>query len=105
MKVKVYVFMMFLMMQFLVFSMQQDYLIQAAQNLEESFDRYEKISNKDLWYLLFGFCINPTWSSAKRSVKSNLLQCHTELTFKAYKKADAQWQEAYFQKYGKNPVH
>ena len=46
MKVKVYVFMMFLMMQFLVFSMQQDYLIQAAQNLEESFDRYEKISNK-----------------------------------------------------------
>lgn len=93
------------MLQFSLFSMEQDPLLFVKDELAQACDRYHHVSNKDWQYFFFGPCIDPAWSLEKRCVKSKLLACHTEISWKAYQKADAKWQEAYFQRYGHYPLH
>ena len=104
MKIKVYTFMMFLMMHSLVLGMHADALVASRAELEERYERYAHSANSDVRYWLFGCFINPTWPQEKRVVKSALLHTHCQLMFKAYKKSQLQYGDQYFQTYGQYPL-
>ena len=105
MNIKTYGLMLGLLIAENIFGMQPsptNRVIKAQEEWNDAYNRYENALNKDLRYMAFGFFIDFDKPRDERRVKGAKLRMHSELTFRAYQKAEDTLHQIYFQRDGRN---